>query len=1153
MFKRIFFFGFILGTLLAKPALSDTTYVAGNVFGVWDLAGSPYITTSVINVPAGNSLQIEPGVVVNLNHLFYVYGNISAEGTVTDSICFNTGDNYITVQAQAFNSITFRYCKFPVSSGTWCMKFNSGDITFDRCRINLASTSGARTAIYCQAPGTEITDNYIKVSITGGSSPVATGIAGPTIGVDVIYIINNTIEALVNYSGTSDSYTRCISYINGYIVNNDIFASLTRSGTGNANSTCRAIENSEGFFTDNKVTVYACGHATNFGNVNCLCYCAGKFYRNLLILINLTNNFSVTAINSCNSEFINNTIILSGPSYAVHFCNGSFTNSIIYSTAVNTYGLTSGLIHSYNDIYGCTTPYLGTTPGIGEIQLSPQFGANYTLTINSPCIDTGNPADAIDPDGTFRDMGYSPYLQQTFSPLALSLVPDTITVNQSGYQFLEYLGDDSTVWSATILPSFVDFLSSARLFEWAPTVPNIGDTIITIHGENALGDTTQSFDIYVAPGYVDITSSPDTTAIELVPYAYDVNANGIPAPIFSLTQSPAGMIINSINGLISWTADSTFIDSTVVVIVRADNVYSFDTQQYNLHISANQAPTITNFSPTILDSTCAYQPLSFSISAVEPEGEAMDYSWYVNGVQVGDTNTLNLQLTERGETEVCATVVDIWGHQSEHIWTPYVESSVFTVPGDYPTIQSAINACHAYGDTVLVSPGTYFESLNFHGKRVALYSAQGPVVTLIDGDDNYTAVNFISNEDTLSVINGFTIVHCRALNGAGILIADASPKITNNIIRDNYAVNSGGGIYFSQGHPLIWNNQFISNQAKQFGGAIYFNGTVSFDIIDNVFEHNQIIDSSNTVNPAGSAIYGSCNMTYGNLIGNLFRSNILTTQYSSEGGILCLCPVSANTNQILSDNNFIGNTVECGSTANGGIIFLKWWDAHHNVFYNNQITINNPTTMAIAISLQSAMFSNNTLDCSIFQNYLGVSVKNYGIVINEFYNNIISNTANGYGLWSQITSRGYNDLFSNSAGNYYQTSPAVGDISLNPLYVNPFMLDFHLQNGSPCIDAGNPSFPLDPDSTICDMGAFYFNQMVLPEIEDLLVVANGNNMELHWSPFAFATSYHIYRSSQPYFNIGGLQPYAIVTTPGFIDIGAVVGGKYFYRVTVVMD
>jgi hypothetical protein len=37
--------------------------------------------------------------------------------------------------------------------------------------------------------------------------------------------------------------------------------------------------------------------------------------------------------------------------------------------------------------------------------------------------------------------------------------------------------------------------------------------------------------------------------------------------------------------------------------------------------------------------------------------------------------------------------------------------------------------------------------------------------------------------------------------------------------------------------------------------------------------------------------------------------------------------------------------------------------------------------------------------------------------------------------------------------------------------------DYHLLASSPCIDAGDPNLPLDPDNTIADIGAFYFHQL----------------------------------------------------------------------------
>jgi len=49
------------------------------------------------------------------------------------------------------------------------------------------------------------------------------------------------------------------------------------------------------------------------------------------------------------------------------------------------------------------------------------------------------------------------------------------------------------------------------------------------------------------------------------------------------------------------------------------------------------------------------------------------------------------------------------------------------------------------------------------------------------------------------------------------------------------------------------------------------------------------------------------------------------------------------------------------------------------------------------------------------------------------------------------------------------------------LYMDPLLVDFpggdyHLTVDSPCIDAGDLAFPLDPDDTITDIGVYFFDQ-----------------------------------------------------------------------------
>jgi hypothetical protein len=52
--------------------------------------------------------------------------------------------------------------------------------------------------------------------------------------------------------------------------------------------------------------------------------------------------------------------------------------------------------------------------------------------------------------------------------------------------------------------------------------------------------------------------------------------------------------------------------------------------------------------------------------------------------------------------------------------------------------------------------------------------------------------------------------------------------------------------------------------------------------------------------------------------------------------------------------------------------------------------------------------------------------------------------------------------------------PGAGNAMADPLFVNPAAHDFHLQPFSPCIDAGNPASPKDPDGSPVDLGCFTF-------------------------------------------------------------------------------
>ena len=85
--------------------------------------------------------------------------------------------------------------------------------------------------------------------------------------------------------------------------------------------------------------------------------------------------------------------------------------------------------------------------------------------------------------------------------------------------------------------------------------------------------------------------------------------------------------------------------------------------------------------------------------------------------------------------------------------------TTISVPGDYATIQEAINAS-IDGDSIAVAAGTYYEHINFYGKKIKLVGADQST-TFIDGSDTETSVSGLVNggfESYYEVGNGWQML-----------------------------------------------------------------------------------------------------------------------------------------------------------------------------------------------------------------------------------------------------------------------------------------------------------------------------------------------------------------------------------------------------------
>jgi hypothetical protein len=262
-----------------------------------------------------------------------------------------------------------------------------------------------------------------------------------------------------------------------------------------------------------------------------------------------------------------------------------------------------------------------------------------------------------------------------------------------------------------------------------------------------------------------------------------------------------------------------------------------------------------------------------------------------------------------------------------------VQATIHPVPGAYSTIQAAINAS-ANGDTIAVSPGSYFENINFRGKKVfltSLYYLTGDTAyissTIINGStpnnpDTASCVLFHSGEDSTAVLQGFTItggkgtkwtdIHGAGIfrEGGGILMDLSSPTIMHNKIVNNTAINvtgvvsaGGGGLRIGDGNPIIRNNVISLNQGRygagivlnytgcrirnnvisgNSGGQDYFGGSGIW-IYNNYGSSPKIIENNTIINNAASASGGTggiLNWSAANvyLVNNILWANLPATQ-----------------------------------------------------------------------------------------------------------------------------------------------------------------------------------------------------------------------------------------------------------------------------------
>jgi len=362
-------------------------------------------------------------------------------------------------------------------------------------------------------------------------------------------------------------------------------------------------------------------------------------------------------------------------------------------------------------------------------------------------------------------------------------------------------------------------------------------------------------------------------------------------------------------------------------------------------------------------------------------------------------------------------------------------NNTLNVPSsDYGTIQAALDRA-LHGDTIVVADGTYHENIQFRNtKAVTLVSQHGAGPTVINGDLNGSVVTFAASNN--STLNGFTITKGSAGNGGGILCGiSSSPTIKNCIITDNQASNAGGGIHCaSSSAPLITNsiiqyNRLTTVKDNQSNGGGIHATTFSTPTISNCIIKN------NTSNWGGGGL----------ALNTAFKPKIVNSIFSNNTAAVIGGGISfQSTDPEIINCAFTSNTAD----VNGGAIsFQNSAPIITNCTFTNNSTPGNGGAIACTNLLPEATVSNSIL---------------WDNPDREVPSEI-----------SVSGSRFLNVTYSDVKGGYC----GIGNINADPLFAGAS--DYHLQAGSPCIDAGTfagaPFSDIDGDARPAgggyDMGA----------------------------------------------------------------------------------
>jgi parallel beta-helix repeat protein len=740
----------------------------------------------------------------------------------------------------------------------------------------------------------------------------------------------------------------------------------------------------------------------------------------------------------------------------------TISNSILWNNGEEIEEYDSHIAVDHSDIQMAD----GIFPGEGNINEVPDFRdslSDFRLNSSSPCIDTGTSIHApttdlsgkIRPSGDAPDMGA--YEWNNREPSASFYARNTTVYSGITVEFRDqsysYDGIQSWQW---------DFGDGNEDDSQHPIhtyeTPGIYTVKLTIHESD--GDT----DTFTRYGYITIKGEEPTADFYANPRT---GFGSLEAQFTDRSVSPQSEIVKWLwefgdgqtsterNPIHHYTTHGKY---TVKLAVTNAAGAEHSISRYH-YIQIQDTQPKANFSAYPLYGQKALTVRFYNRSS--SFYDITDWHWdFGDGETSAESNPTHTY-THSGYYSVTLEVISAGGtsetfrnnyiHVFESVETFYV--NVSGGQDQYTSIQSAIDVSNM-GDTIIVAPGTYYETIDYKGKGITIKSSQGAEKTIIDANNIDAAVKCINGEDSGAVLRGFSVTNGFAMNGGGIYISGASsPTIIDCIVFNNQAQKEGGGIaaaYSSM--PMIIDCEIKQNTARNGAGIACLNSSSAS------FRNTSIIENQALKNGGGVYVY------YGSLP-DIQSCDISNNMAQSRGG--GVYGFGAAPKLVASHVNH--NTAE-----NGGGIMLH--DALFPLIEETMIRENTATTGGALYLLdtsspeiQNSLIADNqaTYGGGLYVREVSTALINYSTFAN---NRAYSEGAGIYGsdvteftfrngiLWQDGNEivLGETDVPIVEYSNVRQLEgifSGVGNINQDPIFAGP--KDYHLGLGSPCKNMGN--------------------------------------------------------------------------------------------------